>query len=146
MPGEGPWLVGPAGRGGVGGGHLHPRPGPEPPVHRHRLQVLPVAALEVAEAARGPDVGQVALAQELPDELLLGGRLQGHQVHAVLPADVPPVQPINLDIASILYWRYSTAAVMVSRVPPMTAKNLPKNTKSSRAENSTHHKMCLPNY
>ena len=96
VAGEGPGLVGPAGRGGVGGGHLHAGAGPEPAVDRRRLQVLTVASLEVAEAAGGPDVGQVVLLQEVADHLLLGGRLQGDQVHAVLAADVTSVQPINL--------------------------------------------------
>ena len=58
VAGGGPGLVGPGGRGGVGGGDLLVRSGPEPAVHTDRLQVLPVAALEVTEPARGPDVVQ----------------------------------------------------------------------------------------
>ena len=60
------------------------------------LQGRSVATLEGAQAAGGPDVGQVVLLQEVADHLLLGGRLQGDQVHAGLAADVPAVQPINL--------------------------------------------------
>ena len=58
VAGGGPGLVGPGGRGGVGGGDLLVRSGPEPAVNTDRLQVLPVAALEVTEPARGPDVVQ----------------------------------------------------------------------------------------
>ena len=54
-----PGLVGPARRGGVGGGHLDSGSRPEPTVHVGGLKVLAVTALEVAEAAGGPDVGEV---------------------------------------------------------------------------------------
>ena len=59
VAGGGPGLVGPAGRGRVGGSDLLVRPSPEPAVDTDGLQVLPVAALEVAEPARGPDIVQV---------------------------------------------------------------------------------------
>merc|ERR1711994_909108 len=75
VAGKGPGLVGPAGRRRVGRRHLHTRPRPEPAVHTHRLQVFAVAALEVAQSARGPDVGQVLLLKERSDQRLLGGRL-----------------------------------------------------------------------
>ena len=58
VAGWGPGLVGPGGRGGVGGGDLLVGSSPEPAVDTDGLQVLPVAALEVTEAARGPDVVQ----------------------------------------------------------------------------------------
>lgn len=54
-----PGLVAPAGGRRVGGGHLDAGSGPEPPVDRGRLQVVPLAALEVAQASAGPDVGDV---------------------------------------------------------------------------------------
>ena len=38
VPGEGPRLVGPAGRGGVGGGHLHAGTRPEPAVHLYKAE------------------------------------------------------------------------------------------------------------
>ena len=96
VAGEGPGLVAPAGWGGVGGGHLHSGPGPKPAVDVCWLQVIPVAALEVAEPARCPDIGQVVLLEKLSDHLLLGGSLQAHQVHAVFTADVTAVKPVNL--------------------------------------------------
>ena len=75
VSGEGPGLVAPARRGGVGRGHLDAGAGPEPPVDRRRLQVVTVAALEVAKAAGGPDVGKVVGLQEVSDEFLLRGGL-----------------------------------------------------------------------
>ena len=36
------------------------------------------------------------LLEELCDHLVLGGRLEGDEVHAVLPADVPGLQPVVL--------------------------------------------------
>ena len=59
MAGGGPGLVGPGGRGGVGRRDLLVGSGPEPPVDIHWLEVLSVAALEVAEPARGPDVVEI---------------------------------------------------------------------------------------
>ena len=93
-----PGLVGPAGRRRVGRRHLDAGPGPEPSVHGDRLQVVAVAASEVAESARGPDVGQVVLQQEVLNEVVLGGRLEGDEVHAVLPAHVASIQPVNLKL------------------------------------------------
>ena len=59
VSGERPWLVGPAGRGGVCWGHFHSRSGPEPTVDVNWLQILAVATLEVAQTAAGPNVGNV---------------------------------------------------------------------------------------
>ena len=41
--------------------------------------------------------------EEVHDEVVLRGGLQGHEVHTVLPAHVTPVQPVNLQ-----HRRYST--------------------------------------
>ena len=103
VAGEGPGLVAPAGRGGVGRGHLDAGSGPKPPVDSRGLEVLAVAALEVAESARGPDVREVVVLDELLDELVLGGGLEADQVHAVLPADVPAVQPVDLVVREVLF-------------------------------------------
>ena len=97
------YLVAPAGRGRVGGRHLDPGAGPEPPVHCRGLEVLAVAALEVAEPARGPHVGQVVVLDELLDELVLSGGLEADQVHAVLPADVPAVKPVDLVVREVFF-------------------------------------------
>lgn len=78
---------------------LHPGAGPEPPVDVGRLQVGPVAAREVALPTRSPDVPHVAPRYPLLDELVLLGRLQGYGVHAVPPADVARVQPVDLEAA-----------------------------------------------
>ena len=58
VAGGGPGLVRPGGRGGVGGCDLLVGSSPEPAIHTDGLQIFPVAALEVTEAARGPDVVQ----------------------------------------------------------------------------------------
>ena len=103
VAGEGPGLVAPAGRGGVGGGHLDAGPRPEPAVDSRGLEVLTVTTLEVAETARGPDVREVVVLDELLDELVLGGGLEADQVHAVLPADVPAVEPVDLVVSEVLF-------------------------------------------
>ena len=58
VAGRAPRLVRPAGRRAVGGRELDARAGPEPAVDDERLQVVAVAALEVAQAPARPDVGQ----------------------------------------------------------------------------------------
>ena len=81
----------------------HPGAGPEPPVHCRGLEVLAIAALEVAEPARGPDVREVVVLDELLDELVLSGGLEADQVHAVLPADVPAVKPVDLVVREVFF-------------------------------------------
>uniref|UniRef100_A0A8D8F1Y1 (northern house mosquito) hypothetical protein n=1 Tax=Culex pipiens TaxID=7175 RepID=A0A8D8F1Y1_CULPI len=71
--------------------------GPEPAVHHDRLQVRPVAALEVTEPAAGPDVFLLAIDDPLLDPLVFGTGLDGHAVHAPLPAEVARVQPVLFD-------------------------------------------------
>ena len=100
---EGPGLVAPAGRGGVGGRHLDSGARPEPAIDSRGLEILAVAALEVAEPARGPDVREVVVLDELLDELVLGGGLEADQVHAVLPADVPAVKPVDLVVREVFF-------------------------------------------
>ena len=100
---EGPGLVAPAGRGGVSGRHLDSGARPEPAIDSRGLEILAVAALEVAEPARGPDVGEVVVLDELLDELVLGGGLEADQVHAVLPADVPAVKPVDLVVREVFF-------------------------------------------
>jgi hypothetical protein len=39
---------------------------------------------------------ELTLLDEPPDEHVLRGRLQGHEVHAVLAADVAALQPVDL--------------------------------------------------
>ena len=103
VAGEGPGLVAPAGRGGVGGRHLDSGARPEPAIDSRGLEILAVAALEVAEPARGPDVREVVVLDELLDELVLGGGLEADQVHAVLPADVPAVKPVDLVVREVFF-------------------------------------------
>ena len=100
---EGPGLVAPAGRGGVGGRHLDSGARPEPAIDSRGLEILAVAALEVAEPARGPDVREVVVLDELLDELVLGGGLEADQVHAVLSADVPAVKPVDLVVREVFF-------------------------------------------
>ena len=103
VSGEGPGLVAPAWRGGVGGSHLDAGARPEPAIDGGRLEVLSVAALEVAESAAAPDVGKIVVSDELLNHLVLAGGLERHQVHAVLPADVPSVQPVNLVVSKVFF-------------------------------------------
>jgi len=85
--------------GGVGGGDTGLAAGPEPSVHHHGLEVGPFAAIEVALAAGSPDVLNVALLHCLVHKAGLIGGLQTHQVLAMLPADVPGIEPIPLVLA-----------------------------------------------
>ena len=59
VSGIGPRLVWPSWWGGIGRGHLDSRATPEPSVDDCRLQVVAVAALEVAETSAGPNVCEV---------------------------------------------------------------------------------------
>ena len=111
VAGVGPRLVAPARWGRVCGGHLHPGSGPEPPVDGGWLQVLTVATLEVAQSAGAPDVGEVVLGEELLDQLVLRGGLEGHEVHAVLPADVPSVQPVDFVVSEVFFVTREPVAV-----------------------------------
>jgi len=87
---------------GVGVGHVGggdpgvAGPGPEPTVGVDRLQVCSVAALvlEVALASAGPDAGNVIFSHDLLEHFVLAGRLEGDEVHAPVPAKVPPVEPV----------------------------------------------------
>ena len=54
-----------------------------------------VAAFEVAQPSRGPDVPEPPLVDELGDEHVLLESLDAHQVHASLAAQVASVQPAH---------------------------------------------------
>jgi len=111
VAGVGPRLVAPAWWSRVSGGHLHPGPGPEPSVHCWWLQILAVATLEVAQPARAPDVGKVVLDEEILDQLVLRGGLEGDEVHAVLPADISSVQPVNFVVSEVFFITREPVAV-----------------------------------
>ena len=64
VSGERPWLVSPSGRISVGGGHLDTGSGPEPSVDTGGLEIFTITTLEVAQATRGPDVGQILYNKE----------------------------------------------------------------------------------
>ena len=107
----GPRLVAPAWWSRVSGSHLHPGSRPEPSVHCWWLQILPVATLEVAQPAGAPDVGKVVLGEEILDQLVLRGCLEGDEVHAVLPADVTAVQPVNFVVSEVFFITREPVAV-----------------------------------
>jgi hypothetical protein len=46
--------------------------------------------------------GQLTLLDESPDEHVLRRRLEGHEVHAVLAADVAALQPVHLVVLESL--------------------------------------------
>lgn len=97
VPGLRPGVEAEASRCLIGGRHLFAVRGPEPAVQGLGLEVSAVlAALEVAEPARGPDVGHVLLLDQAVDHVVLLLGLDGHKVHAVLPANVAGVQPVDL--------------------------------------------------
>lgn len=71
---------------------------PEPSVDVGRLEIGPVASCEVALPTGRPDVADVASGNPLLDELVFLGRLQGDGVHAVSAADVPGIEPVDLQV------------------------------------------------
>ena len=52
--------------------------------------------MEVTEPATGPDSIRPVLVDDVLDHGVLLGSLDAHQVHAHAPADVPGIQPTNL--------------------------------------------------
>ena len=52
--------------------------------------------MEVTEPATGPDSIRLILIDDVLDHGVLLGSLDAHQVHAHAPADVPGIQPTNL--------------------------------------------------
>lgn len=92
-----PGLVAPVGRRLVGGSHLGVGVGPEPSEDLNGLQVLSlVAALEVAQTSRCPDVAEVTAADEFEDHVVLLSSLHADGVHAAQAALVTGLQPVDL--------------------------------------------------
>ena len=92
-----PGVVGPARGHLVGLGDLVAGRRPEPSEEVLGLQIgASLAALEVAQAARRPDVGDVVGLDEAEDQVVLLLGLDRHEVHAVFTADVAAVQPVEL--------------------------------------------------
>lgn len=97
VSGLAPGVVGPAGGHLVGPGDLVAGRRPEPSQQVLGLQVgASLAALEVAETARRPDVGDVVGLDQAEDQVVLLLGLDRGQVHAVFTADVASVQPVEL--------------------------------------------------
>jgi len=74
--------------------------GPEPSVDVSGLQVGPVAAVEVALPSRSPDVLHVSSDDPLLDEFIFLWGFQADGIHAMSPADVPGVEPVDFQGAS----------------------------------------------
>lgn len=92
-----PRIVAPALRNAIGRLDLLACRRPEPTEQVLRLQIgAALAALEVAQATRCPDVRHIVRLDQAEDEVVLLLRLQGDQVHAVLAAQVARVQPVDL--------------------------------------------------
>jgi len=70
---------------------------PEPAVDVLGKQVGPVATIEVTETAGCPEVWHARINESLDVVVLLLG-LEGHEVHAALPAVVPGVEPAPLGV------------------------------------------------
>jgi len=88
--------VTPPAHGGVSGRDAAGGARPEPSVHDWWLEISSVTAVEVALPPRSPNVLDICLGHLVVDELRLLGRLQAHQVLAMLPADVPCIEPVPL--------------------------------------------------
>lgn len=115
VAGLAPWVVSPAVRDLVGSWDLLAVVGPEPSVDVLGFQIGTVfTALEVAETTGRPDVGDIVLLDQTEDQVVLFLRLQRHQVHAVLAADVAAIQPVYSLIGK--GGHVSTVEIVVSTV------------------------------
>ena len=88
----------------VGGQHLNQSRGPEPTIDTERLIVRSVTPihLRITQSASSPDLGDPGALHQSLDELPLVRLLEGHQVHASLPAVVPRGEPVPLGVSQHL--------------------------------------------
>merc|ERR1712025_1466194 len=70
---------------------------PEPSVDVLGEEIWSVTTIKVTQTARGPEVGNINIDEPLDPLVLLPG-LEGHQIHAPLPAVVPGVEPVPLGV------------------------------------------------
>lgn len=92
-----PGVVGPTRGHLVGLGDLVAGRRPEPSEEVLGLQIgASLAPFEVAETARGPDVGNVVGLDQAEDQVVLLLGFDGYEVHAVFTTDVAAVQPVKL--------------------------------------------------
>ena len=98
----------------VGGRHFGLVGAPEPAVDVLGEEAGGVAAVKVAEPARRPEVLGAA---DVPlQEFVLLLRLDGHEVHAALPAVVPRVEPVPLGVPQLRVVRLPAEPVEVVAV------------------------------
>ena len=64
-----------------------------------------ITSMEVTESATGPDSIRPVLVDDVLNHGVLLGSLDAHQVHAHAPADVPGIQPTNLQWNNLI-WLY----------------------------------------
>ena len=95
----------------VGGRHLGLVGAPEPAVDVLGEEARGVAPVKVAEPARRPEVLGAANVRLQKVVLLL--RLDGHEVHAALPAVVPRVEPVPLGVLQLRVVRLPAEPVEV---------------------------------
>jgi len=69
---------------------------PEPALHVDWLKVSSVTAfvLEVALSSAGPYTANVIFSHDLLEHVELAGPVEGDEVHAPVPAEVSPVEPV----------------------------------------------------
>merc|ERR1712025_1169189 len=70
---------------------------PEPSVDVLGEEIWSVTTIKVTQTARGPEVGNIHIDEPLDPLVLLPG-LEGHKIHAPLPAVVPGVEPVPLGV------------------------------------------------
>jgi len=87
--GVGVWFIGGRDAGITGSG-------PEPTVDVDRLKMGPIAPfiLEVAFSTTCPNAGNVIFFDDVLEHFELQGGVEGDQVHASIPAEVPSVEPV----------------------------------------------------
>jgi len=122
-----PWLVVPTVIDLVGWGDLLVRPSPEPSLYTDRLQVGPVAAVEVAKPARCPGIREVARIEPVLNVVVFLLGLQRNQVHTIFPAEVAAIQPVIFDF--LIGSDIATIKVVVALIlePLWSCRALPRN-------------------
>jgi len=83
----------------VGGSNPAARSTPEPAVDKVGLEIGSVAAVKVALSSRSPDVPDPSASNALLDEIVFSRSLNGNSVHAMASANVPSVEPVNLQVS-----------------------------------------------
>lgn len=92
---------------------------PKPPIDQVRLQIWPVAAVEVALPPTGPNIAYPSAGDPLFHKVILRRGLDAHGVHTVTTANVSCVEPVHLEVpGGAVLPRKEVVVNHAARVPP----------------------------